>query len=266
MLVGIAGCEGPRGSDGAPGTPGAPGEIGTAGEDGTGGTDGATGSTGPTGVTGTTGATGPAGCDSSTVATLLPTLTVSAPANGQFFAAGEQAVLTIKLTDTCGRPVTAASLETAALYLTGPRKGSLTTTASKLLNCIVDRAAADRQHHFINLMAPKFLDTTQTNLATAADGTITVTLAPVTTELEGTYTAGLRTSRGGGVDQAFTLADLQVKTATVEEYASGPTATSSCYECHKGTESGKSYQIHILPSSRSAFGSYSLDDKPIANC
>src|SRR5262249_21979901 len=67
------------------------------------------------------------------------------------------------------------------------------------------------------------------------------------------------------VDQVFELAHFQIGTATMEDYATGAPDSSTCYACHKGTMSGKSYEAHILPGF-SPFGNYALDSLPIADC
>lgn len=241
------GCAGPIGPQGLPGDAGAPGQQG------------------PSGPPGDAGPIGQPGCD--VVAAGAPTrvvLTASAPANGTHFVAGERPVLTMKLTDACQRPVL-ASLKTASVFVAGPRKATVEKTAVKLLNCVVDRAATDGQHHFVNLKAPKFLDATQNNLAVVSDGTITFSLGAVSDEPEGTYTAALWVVSADNLDQQLVFADFQLGTATAEEYASGPRATSKCYDCHQGRASGKSYEHHIIPG-YNPFGDFALDQYPIASC
>jgi hypothetical protein len=196
---------------------------------------------------------------------LTGTISVSRPANGTHFVGGEAPVLTIKLADRCGRAARAASLGTANLYLSGPRKRLATKTSNKLLNCVVDRAAADRQHHYVNLAAPKHLDPSQKNLSEAADGTLTYKLASIGAEPSGTYTAGVWAKTKDELDQIFPLAELQIGTATREEYASGPVESSSCFECHKGPISGKTNLTHSAPG-RSPLGNHALDSAPIATC
>ncbi|MGZ4833603.1 MAG: hypothetical protein ACXVZQ_11795, partial [Terriglobales bacterium] len=197
------GCEGPRGADG---TLGPAGPAGPAGADG---------SAGPPGTNGTPGGNGDGGVP--TCPGLAPgassglnaTVNLSAPANGTFFVAGERPVVTIHWTNDCGQTLQASDLGTASLYVSGPRLGALTKTAAKLLNCVVDRAAADRQHHFINLAKPSYADPSQKNLTVAADGTITYTLAPISDEAAGTYTVGVWSKSKDDVDQVFPTIDLQ---------------------------------------------------------
>ena len=260
----LAACEGPLGPAGP---------AGTAGNNGSNGSTGAQGPTGPAGDAGAPGTPGQngqpglPGCDGLSAgesAGLAPTVKVSAPKNGMFFAAGEQIAITIDNIDRCGRPVDVAALGTYSLYMAGPRSSALTKASAKLLNCIVDRAAADRQHHFVNLKAPKFLDGTQKNLATTASGFV-FTTAPVSDEVAGTYTIGLWAKTADDVDQVLITTDVQIGVKDVEAYATGDAKTTTCASCHLGTASGKSYQAHIIPGF-SPVGNYALDQTPIVNC
>src|SRR5262249_31580230 len=103
----VIGCTGPTGPQGPQGTAGPTGPAGSAGSGGDAGTPGSQGCAGlPAGQT--VGLTG--------------TIQVSAPPNGTFFAAGDRAVLTIKLsTVACAQAVRPADLGTAWLLLSGPR-------------------------------------------------------------------------------------------------------------------------------------------------
>jgi hypothetical protein len=240
---------GPAGADGSDGTPGVPGEPGATGDAGV---PGPAGPTGCPGLGDTPGLTG--------------TVKVSAPANGTFFAVGERATLTIQLLDSCGHVLKATDTGTANLYLYGPRQGAQTRSANLLLNAITDRAASDRQHHYVNLRAPRLLDATQNNLQQAADGTITFTLAAVTTEAPGTYTAGVYAKSVDQRDQLFALADLQIGTDTVESYASGPTASATCFDCHRTPGSKRAFMYHAQASGSSPLGNFALDGQPIATC
>lgn len=251
LLLGLMlACTGPRGPEGTQGTTGTPGDPGSAGP------------------SGPTGATGPAGCDglsSGQTRGLSVTVGVSAPANGQYFTAGERPVLTIQMKDRCNLTLRAGSLGTANLYLMGPRSGVTGTTASALLNCVTNRNAPDRQHHFIKLSAPSYAMPLQANLAEAADGTITYTLSPITNEAPGTYTAGVWAKSLDDLDQVMQLAELQIGTAVREEFASGPVAASTCFDCHKGQVSGKTNMYHSFPG-RSPMGNFALDSAPVASC
>jgi hypothetical protein len=279
LLTACEGPKGPQGNAGAPGPTGETGPTGSPGAIGAVGNVGATGATGPTGSpgengdagvpgqngqNGDAGAAGCAGLNAGETAGLSVDLQLSTPANGQFFVAGERPVATIRFSNRCGT-LRATDLQGSAnLYMYGPRN-AFAETASKLLNCITDRNAADHQHHFINLKAPKFLDTSVTNLAQAADGTITFTFSPITDETSGTYAVGVWAVTNGDLDQEFALADVQIGTSTVETYSSGPTASSKCFACHRAE--GDIYaQMHHIRPGRSPIGNFALDQWPIATC
>ena len=245
--VACYGPTGPAGSPGSPGTPGAPGPLGSPGAPGVAGSPGCVG-LGPGQTFG-----------------LNVTLKLSTPQNGSFFTVGERADLIIQFTNRCGSSLHAADLGTANLYLSGPRLGTSTRTAIKLLNCITDRNAADHQHHMINLRAPNFAQPGENNFSEDSDGTITFHFGAISDEAPGTYTVGVWAKNQDDRDQALVTAEMQVSTAQREEYASGPSASSTCYACHLGALSGKSYQAHIIPGF-SPFGNYAIDQTPIANC
>ena len=256
LVFGFVACEGPtgpQGPQGNPGTNGNPGDPGIAG---------------PPGTTGNSGPPGPAGCDGVSAgqsAGLTVALSVSAPASGSHFAAGERPVLTIQLKDRCGRVVAPNTLGTANLYLSGPRDALDTKTATKLLNCVTDRTVSDRQHHFINLANPHYADTTVTNMMSQSDGSIQFQLSAISDEAPGTYTAGVWAKSVDEIDQVFQLVDFQIGTDQAETYTTGGPTDATCYNCHKGTISGKSYEAHILPGF-SPFGNYALDSVPVADC
>src|SRR5262249_9698611 len=48
-------------------------------------------------------------------------------------------------------------------------------------------------------------------------------------------------------DRVCELVVFQTGPADVDDYISGPQASSTCYACHKGPLSGKSYEAHIFP-------------------
>ena len=247
LILLLAGCNGLRGADGP---------EGPAGPAGPGGNPGGSGPPGNQGCTGL--------APGQSIG-LTATVTVSSPANRSFFVAGEAPVVTIKFGNRCGSVVKASDLGTANLYVAGPRGTTTTKTATKLLNAVVNRAAPDRQHHTIYLASPKYADQSQSNLTQAADGTITYKLAPVSNETPGTYTAGVWAKTKDEIDQLFPLADFQIGTATAQQYASGPANSSTCFDCHKGTLSGKSYQAHTLPGF-SPLGNFALDQWPVGTC
>jgi hypothetical protein len=236
------------------------------------GCSGQAGPQGPAGANGSTGQPGlpgAAGCDGrpgSAPPTLGVTLAVSSPASGGFFTPGERPVLTARITDGCARVVPAAALGALELYLAGPRGATLTRTASKLLNAVTNRAAPDRQHHFVNLKAPSHADPSQANLATRPDGTLAYTLAAVSDEPAGTYTAGLSVRSTDGAVQELALVDLQVGTATAESYASGAPASASCRSCHLGASSGQVNLQHAFASPIAPAGLPGLDQAPVASC
>lgn len=250
----LAACEGPAGM---PGPAGEVGEKGATGEAGAPGAQGDAGAPGPA---------GPGGCDGIAAGQtrgLFATLTVSAPANGMFFASGEAPVLTITLKDRCGVAWPLEDLGSAQLYLAGPRGALATRTACTLLGCTTDRAASD--HHRINLVAAT-ADPAQTQLSIDAAGTITYRLAAITDEPAGTYNAGVSATSADAVDQVFVTAELQLGTATHEPLASGPATQSTCATCHQSPMSGKLYLAHTRPSSRAPFGNYARDERPIESC
>lgn len=209
----------------------------------------------------------PTTCDVTADAHLDPkaTLTISAPKNGEFFTAGERPQITVRITDRCDRPIELDGLGIANLYLYGPRAPTLTKTASKLLNCVTDRAASDYQHHYINLQDPRFAENGKSTLSVADDGTITYALAEVSDEPAGTYTAGVWAVVQDMKRQVFALADLQLGTATPEEYVSGPAEESTCAACHS-SPSGRFVMHHSHASDYAPFGNPALDSAPVASC
>ncbi len=237
------------------------------GGDGKSGANGMQGAPGPTGNAGAPGPPGPVGsCDVPPGGEPLhPTLTIAAPKNGMYFDVGERLQIAITLVDHCQRPIDPSTLGTLNLYMAGPRAPTVTKTASKLLNCVTDRMAADHQHHYVNLVKPSFADPAQENLAPANDGFVFTTGA-VSDEPPGTYTIGVLAKSQDGVQQALETAYVQIGTATVESFATGDEKTSACWSCHLGTISGKSYEMHIMPSASSPMGNYAIDQTPVVNC
>lgn len=259
LAVNLVACEGPRGPAGTAGANGPDGPAGANGD------AGAQGPAGPPGADGGVGAQGCPGLAPGETVGLNAKVNVSAPANGTYFAAGERATVTVSFTNNCGQTMVPADLGTANLYVSGPRLGSTTKTAAKLLNCVTDRAATDRQHHYIDLRNPHLVDPSQKNFSLGADGTVTFVLAPVSDEAAGTYTIGVYAKSKDDKDQVFPTLDLQIGNGTAEVFATGPSETSTCFACHKGPMSGKSYQAHIIPGF-SPEGNYALDSTPIATC
>jgi hypothetical protein len=239
LVVGL-GCLGSRGPEGSPGSNGP---------------DGGSGPPPPSACVATPEGTSGVNVD----------LSVSSPSNSQFFTVGEQAMVTVTLTDGCGGILKPSDLGTVQLYVAGPRQTLAAQTALKLLNAVSDRNAPDGQHHFVSLIAPSFADPTQKNLTVADDGTVTYQLAPVSTEAAGTYTVGLWVQSKDNEDQVFALKDLQIETEMAEQFASGPADSSSCLNCHLGPLNNKVYMYHIQPVSL-PFGEYAWDSAPVGTC
>jgi OmcA/MtrC family decaheme c-type cytochrome len=264
------GSTGSAGPAGDPGPVGPVGPAGDAGEKGDPGPIGEAGPIGPAGEAGAPGEAGAAGCDgpAASQSGLTTSLKVtSKPTNTTHYVAGEKISFTVGFTDACGRAVKVADLGTANLYMAGPRGPLATKAAVKLLDAVTDRAALDRQHHEINLLAPKYATTpTTTALVTNADGSVTFTTAPVSTEAAGTYVIGVWAKTKDETGQAFPLVDVQIGTATAETYTTGVGADASCNDCHKGARSGgKSYMAHSVPGF-SPLGNWALDSMAVANC
>lgn len=224
------------------------------------------GPVGPNGPTGTPGPVGtdPLSCEPSATG-LHAELSLSPPAQGAYYKTGEAPQLTIRLLSGCQKLVAPSDLGTANLYLVGPRGALTTRSANQLLNAVTDRAAKDRQHHFINLKSPSYANPSAGGLKIAQDGTLLYQLSPITSETAGTYTVGLWAKSTDEQQQIFPLLDFQIGTATAETYASGDPQSSSCAECHKGPDTGKLYMHHIAPGF-SPLGNWALDQFPIATC
>ena len=199
------------------------------------------------------------------VAALHATLTVSAPPNGTFFVAGDAPLLSLTVKDDCGVVLAPSALGTANLYVSGPRAPLATVAASKLMNAVTNRAAADRQHHFVNLKAPSYADPAKGGLTVASTGVVTYALQPVSTEAPGTYTAAVWLATPDGAVQAFPQVTFQVGTATVEAYETGPDGSPSCAPCHAGS-SGRSYMAHAQPLPFVPLGNPALDAAPLGSC
>jgi hypothetical protein len=230
------------------------------------GATGPQGSEGNQGGQGNPGGTGPQGCDATSAAAPLDvTFTATAPGTG-FVAAGERGVLTIRVADGCGRTVSPADLGHLDLYLAGPRATTAIRTASKLLNAVTNRAALDRQHHFVNLRSPSYADPASPNLAALPDGTLVYTLAAVTDEAAGTYTAGLRVRTADGSFDRLVLAELQVGTAAFEPEAAGPFAASTCAACHHGAGPAPLQMAHARTNPTFGSENVALDQAPVAGC
>jgi hypothetical protein len=270
----LVACEGPKGptgdngqngASGATGPAGGAGPTGPAGPSGVKGDPGAPGDGGTNGNAGENGDAGAPGCpglNAGETAGLFVSLTISQPANGQFFVAGERAVATIRMQNRCGVTLRPADVATANLYMYGPRDAHA-ATASKLLNCLTARSGS--QHHYVNLKSPAFLDTSVSNFTQNSDGTISFTFSPITSELAGTYTVGLWAKGLDEHDQVFALADVQIGTATVESYSTGATESSTCFDCHRSPGDLFAQMHHSRPGF-SPLGNFALDQWPIGTC
>lgn len=241
------------------------------------GNPGEIGATGQQGTPGCSPAAGEAGIG------LSASVMITDPANAQYFTPGESMQILIRFTDRCNRAVSAAELDLANLYITGPRLGLKTRTAVKLLNCITDRNAADDQHHFINLQDPRFKDPEQQNFGQAEDGSIVFRTAPVSDEEPGTYSVGVWARTRDEVDQVFGSASFQIGTAVREEYTSGrPGVAPACGRCHWAPITGKINMGNSFPSQGASagsgskrltghlpayvYGNWILDQLPIETC
>jgi len=261
LAMALAGC-GTAGDRGADGPPGENGDAGERGEMGPRGDDG------PPFDSGTPLEAGKTGCEDLAVGAtrgLTATITPVAPKNGKYYDTAETISFTIAFDSVCGK-IKVGNLGTANLYIAGPRGPLVTKTATKLLNAVTDRTVTDRQHHNINLIAPKYGDTTGGNLKVNADDTLTFTTAAVSDEAAGTYVIGVWAKSKDEKEQIFPIKEIQLKNETVETYTTGVGDTSSCNDCHKGTRSGgKSYMAHSLPGF-SPLGNWALDSQAVADC
>ena len=252
-LASMLGCIGPRGPEG-PSGPG--GDAGTQG---------------PAGDAGTQGPTGPAGCDGAPADAplgLAVTLAVSAPANSQFFAAGERPILTITLTDRCGRRWRRPRSAPLNLYLFGPRSGApapppaCSSTASPIAPPPTTSTTSS------TCIAPQLRRRPRRPTSPPPPtARITYTLAAVSDE-----PAGHLHRRRLGQDQRRRGADLPTRrrcrsaTPRARSYATGPQPRPPpASPATWAPRSGKSYMHHIFPGF-SAVGNYALDSAPIGTC
>jgi hypothetical protein len=180
-------------------------------------------------------------------------LRVSAPANGNFFVAGESPVVTVTILDTFAQGLSRPDFSTFNLYMYGPEDSRQAVTAVKLLNASTDRTK--NPHHYIDL---------KTNPDVQANHNVfTYHLKPVTDELPGTYTVSLWSVLGSdGVQQIMKFAKIQIGNGTVE---SPVVDKSKCSDCHLGPISGRLYMHHIDPG-RSPTGNWSMDFNPVESC
>ena len=251
LLITMVACEtlsftskgalGPQGPAGTAGPAGLQGQVGPAGPQG------------PVGPQGLTLYVPAPGFDTG----MNVTLELSKPANGTNFVAGERIVVTITLKDELGSPLTKDNLTTLALYAYGPQEPTKVVTAVKLLNASTNRTATP--HHYIDLLTNNSTD------VRINGNVIRYTFQPITDELPGTYTVGVRAQKAGDtpIDAVLVLSNFQLNTATVE---AGTIDANKCASCHKGASNGQFYMHHVDVSARSTTGSPSYDNLAIASC
>src|SRR3990170_1453260 len=107
------------------------------------------------------------------------TVSISKPANGTYFVAGESARVLVTLKDKSGAPISKNDFATLNLYAYGPQETTKTVSAVKLLNATTDRTKTP--HHYIDLLK-------DTNVRGGVS-VVRYNLQPVTDEEAGTYTA-----------------------------------------------------------------------------
>lgn len=231
----MAACTGPQGPAGPPGSPGQAGPPGQQGQAGT---------PGPAGPL-------PPGVERE----LKVNMTVSKPANGTHFVAGEQPVLTITLKDQAGKAFNRANdFLQLRLMLAGPQETTETITAVKLLKSTNDRSQPI--HHYIDLITNADVQ--------VSDTTLTYKLAAVSDEKPGTYIASVwGVSKDDTFQQFMTTAEFQVGTATVEKQI---VEKEKCASCHLGSDSGKFYFHHIDQTNFWPGGNFAIDQNAVRNC
>lgn len=230
LLAACTGTAGPAGPTGPAGPPGAPGAQGSAG------------APGPI----------PPGMERQ----VSMNITVSRPANGTHFVAGEQPVLTVNLKDQFGRGYDRANdFSQLRLMLAGPQETVDTVTATKLLKASDNRSVAE--HHYIDLKTNKEVQASATAL--------TYQLAAVATEKPGTYVASLwAVPKAAPFQQVMVVGEFQIGTATAEKQI---VEKEKCASCHLGADSGKFYLHHIdQVSAANPAGNFALDQNAVRNC
>ncbi|MBI2854629.1 MAG: hypothetical protein HYX87_06900, partial [Chloroflexi bacterium] len=215
------------------------------------------GPAGPAGPPGQAGPAGPAGPLAPGVERELNVaLAVSKPANGTHFVAGEQPVLTITLKDQMGRAFNRAEDFTQLrIMAAGPIETQDTITALKLLKASGDRS--QEVHHYIDL---------KTNADVQVSGNVlTYKFQAVSDEKPGTYTASVwAVLKANPFQQAISLGDFQVGTATVQKQI---VEKEKCASCHLGADSGKFYLHHIdQVTQANPAGNFAIDQAPVTFC
>lgn len=223
----------------------APGPAGPAGPQGV---------AGPAGPAGPAGAAGKSGVLPGTDLGMDVALSLSKPANGTHFVAGEKAVVSVTLKDKSGGNLTKDDFSILNLYAYGPQETSKTVSAVKLLNANTDRTKSP--HHYVDLLK-------DTNVQ--VDGnTLKFTFQAVSDEEPGTYSASLWAVKKTGqpANQSFPVVDFQLGTATVEKQI---VEKEKCGACHLGASNGQFYMHHVDPGF-SPFGNPSIDSAPVRTC
>ncbi len=215
---------------------------------------GTQGTQGPIGPQGPPGPPGPLA--SGTERQLNASVTVSKPANGTHFVAGEQAVLTVTLKDQTGAAFDRANdFSQLRLMMAGPQEPPETITPVKLLKTSADRTQPI--HHYVDLK-------TNADVQVSA-ATLTYKLGAVSDEKPGTYIVSVwAVSKTNSFQQAMVVAELQVGTATVETQI---VEKEKCAACHLGADNGKFYFHHIdQVSPNSPAGNFAIDQNAVRNC
>lgn len=168
-------------------------------------------------------------------------IVISAPANGEFFVAGETPTLTVSVTDSATGSVVDPSTITlddwsrVRLQVSGPRENTMPVLTS---------AAADHSlsgstsYIYVDLRvdAPHF-DSMISRSAT----TITYQLADVDGLESGTYTVFVQ-AREVSAPSGVRVINFQVGTATVE-----PQIATNCIQCHGNSLMHGSYPFSLAP-------------------
>jgi hypothetical protein len=195
------------------------------------------------------------GTSSSVASPQLAGVTISKPANGTYFAVGEQAVVTITLTDATGKTLNRATdFSQLRLMASGPIETADTVTAAKLLKASTDRTQTI--HHYIDL--------TNNADVQVSNGVLTYKFAAVSDEKPGTYTVGIwAVLKADGLQQAMSVASFQIGNATVQTQI---VSRENCGACHLGADSGKIYMHHIDPTTPGGASNWALDSQPVTDC
>jgi len=177
------------------------------------------------------------------------TLSVSDPANGTHFVAGESPVVTVTLPEQQSRE----DYSQLRFQVYGPLETTQTRTAVKLLNASTDRSV--QPHHYIDLITDASVD--------VAGNVLTYNLQAVSDEEPGTYTASLWVVMKDSTVQSFPVLDFQIGTDAVEKQI---VEREKCAVCHLGADSGQFYFHHVDPGSVGSYGYPSIDSWAVRTC